>query len=127
MRRWGEAELCPCASMPRGRRCRRRFCGWRWRRMSANLEINREGRVLRVALNRPEKRNALNLAVCRALLETLKEAEGDAGTGAILLEGRGPAFCAGMDLEESLQADITEQTLVHEELFTFGSRCTKPI
>ena len=45
--------------------------------MSANLEISLEDRVLRVALNRPERRNALSLALCRELAETLEGAEAD--------------------------------------------------
>nr|WP_242481846.1 enoyl-CoA hydratase/isomerase family protein [Paracraurococcus ruber] len=55
-------------------------------------------RVLR--LNRPEKRNALSMALCEALAAALRAAEDDPGTEAVVIAGEGPAFCAGGDLEE---------------------------
>lgn len=55
-------------------------------------------RVLR--LNRPEKRNALSMALCSALIEALRAAEADAAVGAVVLAGEGAGFCAGGDLEE---------------------------
>src|SRR6516164_5934753 len=51
------------------------------------LETSRKGRVLRVALNRTEKRNALNAELCRILVETLEGAFADSAVGAILLCG----------------------------------------
>jgi enoyl-CoA hydratase/carnithine racemase len=95
--------------------------------MSENLLVRTEGRLLRLTLNRPEKRNALNSALCRALVEALEGAEGDRSVGAILLEAAGPAFCAGMDLDESLLPDAAERTAIHESLFTAGFRYRKPI
>src|SRR5450432_2106866 len=92
------------------------------------LTTAREGRVLRVNLTRPEKRNALDLALCRALVTTVEEAARDPHIGAILLTGEGPAFCAGMDLTEiELGGDTAEMDLVHEQLFTLGSRIAKPL
>jgi enoyl-CoA hydratase/carnithine racemase len=73
--------------------------------MNELIEVRREGRVARVALNRPEKRNALSVALCSELAEALEEADRDPEVGAILLSGNGPAFCAGMDLNEVLDAE----------------------
>ena len=95
--------------------------------MGELLEIRREGRVLHVALNRPEKRNALNLALCGELAAALEDAAADPGVGAILLKGNGKSFCAGMDLDEILEADTGAVDRVHEELFTFGQRLAKPV
>jgi enoyl-CoA hydratase/carnithine racemase len=95
--------------------------------MSATLLINREDRVLRLTLNRPEKRNALNLSLCGALAGALEEAEGDKRIGAILLQAAGKAFCAGMDLSEALSLGVAGQSEVHERLFTAGARILKPI
>ncbi len=95
--------------------------------MSGNLDISREGRVLRLALNRPEKRNALSFALCQELVEAMESAERDAAAGAVLLSARGKAFCAGMDLDEVLGPDSAQQSAVHERLFTIGSRLAKPI
>ena len=58
------------------------------------------GAVRVLTLNRPEKRNALDTALTRALLEALRATDEDAGVRAIVLTGAGPAFCAGADLSE---------------------------
>jgi enoyl-CoA hydratase/carnithine racemase len=65
------------------------------------LTVEREGRVAILTLDRPEARNALNRALLRALNAAIAEAEADAGIGAIVLTGNGPAFCAGADLKET--------------------------
>src|ERR1700720_4759563 len=95
--------------------------------MSATLQTVSDGRLLRLALNRPDKRNALNLELCRALVEALEAANGDPGVGAILLTGNGKSFCAGMDLHEIADADTGAISQVHEQLFTIGARLAKPL
>lgn len=95
--------------------------------MTTNPEINQEGRILRLTLNRPEKRNALRVEDCRRLVTALHEAELDDSVGAILIDAAGPSFCAGMDLTESLREDAPERVAIHDELFTIGARLVKPI
>ncbi len=97
--------------------------------MSEILQITRFGRVLRIALNRPEKRNALSADLCRALADALDEAAQDPATGAILLTGNGKSFCAGMDLGEVGSGASTPPDLaaLHERLFNFGARADKPL
>src|SRR5450759_5047694 len=96
--------------------------------MTDLLHSVREGRLLRLTLNRPEKRNALDAALCRALVTALEDAARDPAVGAILLTGSGKAFCAGMDLAEiEAGADTEEINAVHEQLFTIGSRLAKPL
>ncbi|MBI5083396.1 MAG: enoyl-CoA hydratase/isomerase family protein [Acidobacteria bacterium] len=89
--------------------------------------ITREDRVLRLTLNNPEKRNALDGAMCRDLVAALKEAGRDRSIGCVLLDAAGPAFCAGIDLDETLLPDAQERTEIHEQLFTFGLHYHKPI
>jgi enoyl-CoA hydratase/carnithine racemase len=91
------------------------------------LEVSREGRVLRLVLNRPEKRNALNGALCRELVSAIEEGDQNASVGAILLSGAGKSFCSGMDLSEMLTPAEAELEGVHERLFTIGRRVTTPI
>jgi enoyl-CoA hydratase/carnithine racemase len=91
------------------------------------IELERKERVLRVTLNRPEKRNALNVELCRDLIHAFEEADGSVDVGAILLSANGPAFCAGMDLQESLKADPMQLAGLHERLFTTINRIRKPI
>ena len=95
--------------------------------MSDLLEIHREGRLLSIALNRPEKRNALNAQLCRDLVQTLEGAEKDPSIGAILLSGNGKCFCAGMDLSEITDGGTAEISNIQEQLFTIGSRLGKPL
>ena len=91
------------------------------------LETSRTGRVLRVALNRPEKRNALNAELCRILVETLGGAFADSAVGAIFLCGNGKHFCAGMDLSEVSAVTADAISDAQERLFTIGARAEKPI
>lgn len=95
--------------------------------MSESLQISREGRVLQLALNRPERRNALNMDLCSALGAALEEAENDARVGAVLLSGNGKSFCAGMDLHEVLSPGVGDINEVHERIFSAGIRMTKPL
>jgi len=95
--------------------------------MHESLLIGSEGRLRRLTLNRPDKRNALNIALCRDLVAGLREAGGDPGVGAILLDAQGAHFCAGMDLSEVLEADPEETLRLHLNLFSAGARLRKPM
>jgi enoyl-CoA hydratase len=54
--------------------------------------------VRRVTLNRPEKLNAMNVALVEGLHETLDELAGDRDCRVVVLTGAGRGFCAGLDL-----------------------------
>jgi enoyl-CoA hydratase/carnithine racemase len=96
--------------------------------MTDFLHSVREGRLLRLTLNRPDKRNALDAALCRSLVTALEDASRDPAVGAILLTANGKSFCAGMDLAEIEQgANTGEINAVHEQLFTIGPRLAKPL
>lgn len=56
--------------------------------------------VLSLTLNRPAARNALNIALTRALAQQLRRFEEDSGLRVAVLSGSDPAFCAGLDLKE---------------------------
>jgi enoyl-CoA hydratase/carnithine racemase len=60
------------------------------------LRIERDGPLLRVALARPERRNAFDAALIAELTEAFTDV-GDAR--AVVLSGDGPSFCAGADIE----------------------------
>lgn len=95
--------------------------------MSLLVAVERDQRVLHVTMNRPEKRNALNEELCKALLDAFEEAEGDSAIGAVLLDAKGSVFCSGMDLDEALEAGPTAGLAIHDQLFTIGTRMTKPL
>jgi enoyl-CoA hydratase/carnithine racemase len=87
------------------------------------IDVSREENVLRITMNRPDRKNALSESMCRAIVEAVESAEDDISVGAILIEGRGDVFCAGMDLEGATEG----ATQIHDRLFTLGSRIRKPI
>jgi enoyl-CoA hydratase/carnithine racemase len=91
------------------------------------LEAQQTGRVLRLTLNRPEKRNALNAGLCLDLVRAIETAQDDRSVGAILLAANGPSFCAGMDLSEIGVASSAQLDEAHEQLFTLGARLVKPL
>lgn len=64
------------------------------------LRIADEGPIRVITLTSPARRNALSLAMIRALHEALRAARADKSIRAVILAGEGPAFCAGHDLKE---------------------------
>jgi enoyl-CoA hydratase/carnithine racemase len=92
-----------------------------------SLRSAREGRVLRLTLARVEKRNALDLELCRSIVDALAAANDDPQTGAVLIESEGKVFCAGMDLDDATAADAASRTKIHEHLFTFHAWMRKPV
>src|SRR6516164_1242438 len=64
---------------------------------SDRVTITLDGGVADVRLNRPEKRNALDLAMFEALVVTGAGLKSWPGLRAVVLSGEGPDFCAGLD------------------------------
>jgi hypothetical protein len=62
--------------------------------------IDRDDDVLRVTLNRPERRNAYGRQLRDALADALRVAVYDPTVTRLLLDGAGPCFCSGGDLAE---------------------------
>ena len=62
--------------------------------------IEREGEAAIITMRRPDKRNALSLAMMRELEEALVLTSSQDGVRTIILAGEGPAFSAGHDLRE---------------------------
>ncbi len=62
------------------------------------LEIVRDGHVATVWMNRPEVRNAFNEQSIAELTQAFRALDAERGVRAIVLAARGPAFCAGADL-----------------------------
>jgi enoyl-CoA hydratase/carnithine racemase len=64
------------------------------------LRIENAADVRTLVLNRPERRNALSLALMRDLIAALAETAADTSVHTVIIRGEGPAFCAGHDLSE---------------------------
>jgi enoyl-CoA hydratase len=63
------------------------------------IEFAREGRLLRLTLNRPDAMNAVNLELHDDLAEALWFAQGDTGSDLLVVTGAGRAFSAGGDID----------------------------
>jgi enoyl-CoA hydratase/carnithine racemase len=59
--------------------------------------------VALVTLNRPERLNAITIAMLEALTAALKRAESDPDVRVIVLTGAGRGFCSGLDLKEAAE------------------------
>lgn len=77
------------------------------RNQPANVVIERDGRVLVITFDRPEKKNALTGAMYETATEALHAADGDETVGAVVFRGAGGAFTAGNDLADFLAASET--------------------
>lgn len=67
---------------------------------AAPVLLARDGEVLRVTLNRPERHNAYGRELRDALVAALDVALLDESVGHVVLSGNGPSFCSGGDLGE---------------------------
>lgn len=67
--------------------------------MSGNdlVRVDRDGDVAVVVLDRPDARNAMNVALAGATVAAIEACQ---DAGAIVLTGADPAFCAGLDLRD---------------------------
>lgn len=95
--------------------------------------VDEESGVSRVALNRPERRNALSAGLVAELKDALAVAGADDRVRVIALAGEGPDFCAGADLRE-VQAAAEDGILASladaeslGELFLLIRRLAKPV
>ena len=83
-----------------------------------HIRVERDwGPVAVVTVDRPKRRNALNLAMWRALGETFARLGADAGVRVVVFTGAGGHFSAGADIKEfaDLRADAA-QGLVYDKI-----------
>ncbi|MBB3897745.1 enoyl-CoA hydratase/isomerase family protein [Roseococcus suduntuyensis] len=71
--------------------------------------VSRQGPVVHVTLNRPERRNAIGGGMGEALDEVIASLATDRDARAVVLRGAGGHFCAGLDLSEVGQGSPEER------------------
>jgi 2-(1,2-epoxy-1,2-dihydrophenyl)acetyl-CoA isomerase len=79
--------------------------------------VVRDG-VATIALNRPDKYNAINFQLHQDLTKALKQVQRDRSVRALVLTGRGRGFCAGQDLGEFAVARASDDFRVDEHVRT---------
>lgn len=77
--------------------------------------LRQDGPVASIALNRPERRNAVDGATARLLHEALQEASGSPACRVIVLSGTGKSFCAGWDTEAIAALQASDEESVRAE------------
>mgnify|MGYP001466642221 CR=1 FL=1 len=68
--------------------------------MTDHIVTSRDGAVLRLAFNRPDKKNAITSAMYAALADGLAQADQDDSVRAVLFEARGDVFTSGNDIAD---------------------------
>jgi enoyl-CoA hydratase len=71
------------------------------------LDVRSDGDVVVLTLARPERRNALDTALCGAIRSAVVSAV-DGGARALVITGDGSSFCAGADLSGVHDADFLD-------------------
>jgi enoyl-CoA hydratase/carnithine racemase len=62
------------------------------------IEYERDGSILTIRLNRPEKLNAFTTTMMNEVIDAFDQADADDAVRAVILTGAGRAFCAGADI-----------------------------
>lgn len=94
------------------------------------LDLNIENNVAWLTLNRPDKLNALNPTMMDELRRAFTDLDERDDVRAVVIRGKGRAFCAGMDLkwsEELTDADRVEQGRLGEKTFAMMERMEVPV
>src|SRR5580698_1222232 len=73
-----------------------------------NISFAIEGHLALVTLNRPQRRNALSLALMQELIDCLTTIGERRDLRTVILSAEGKVFCSGHDLSEMVGRDINE-------------------
>jgi enoyl-CoA hydratase/carnithine racemase len=94
--------------------------------MTEQVKVSRDGDVLVIRLNRPDKKNAMTAAMYDAVIEAFRMADRE-GLGAILLAGSGGSLMAGNDIADFLAAAKDPQKLSALDFITMLARLETPL
>jgi enoyl-CoA hydratase/carnithine racemase len=80
-----------------------------------SIRVETDGRVRRIVLNAPDRKNVIDGPASLDLLNAIKNAEEDGQVGALLIEAEGQVFCGGASGE------------IDHDVYRIGRHATKPI
>ncbi len=89
--------------------------------------ISQQNRVMSIAWNRPEKKNALTQQMYADAAAALRQADADAAVRVVFLTGRADCFTAGNDLADFLHHPATGADSPVVQFLMAIAQCRKPI
>jgi methylglutaconyl-CoA hydratase len=101
--------------------------------MASYVQINRDGKVATVRMNRPDKHNAFDEHLIAELTQAFRDLAGDASARIVVLAANGPSFSAGADLDwmkrmsALSRADNERDSLLFADLMAAIDCCPKPV
>jgi enoyl-CoA hydratase/carnithine racemase len=95
--------------------------------MSALVQTSQQDGVLTVTLNRPEKKNALTVAMYEALVQALRGAVADKAVRVVTVQGSAGTFTAGNDLGDFMNQPPTGMDSPVIQFLLELSECPKPV
>jgi enoyl-CoA hydratase/carnithine racemase len=96
--------------------------------MSEHVRVEAKDGLLSITLARPDRRNAITVAMYSALAEAVEQASQDSSVRVIAFRGDGPDFAAGNDLADFLDAQLREGEEIPVMRFLRAlARCETPI
>ena len=103
--------------------------------MTELVKISDKGHVRTIALNRPDRKNALSDALAWSVVNAIDDAAKDDDVWIVAITGTGDAFCAGLDLTMTERssplppqsAQLDDINWVGQFLLSIRKRCDKPV
>ncbi|PIB47414.1 enoyl-CoA hydratase [Pseudomonas sp. 2822-15] len=95
--------------------------------MTDAILLQREGGLLTLQLNRPDKKNALTRAMYTQLAEALEHADADSGIRAVLIQGSNECFTAGNDIADFLEQPPSDLDSPPFHFMQSLLNCRKPV
>lgn len=95
--------------------------------MSECIDISQDDGILSLRLNRPDKKNAIDIGMYQTLADTLKAADLNPDIRIVYISGAGDAFCAGNDLNDFLKNRPKDQSAPVFQFVTAIANFEKPI
>jgi len=95
--------------------------------MSEHVTVTRDGPLLSVALTRPERRNAITVAMYAALADAVESATSDSSIRLVTIRGESQDFAAGNDLADFLEARPEGEELAVWRFLRALAACETPI
>ena len=95
--------------------------------MTDAILLQREGGLLTLQLNRPDKKNALTRAMYTQLAESLEQADADSAIRAVLIQGSDACFTAGNDIADFLEQPPSDLDSPPFHFMKSLLNCRKPV